>query len=224
MRTEQREPTVHKFTASVGLGVLPLVAALALTGCGKREKAADEYAAATPKAALQVATATDDWGPKWSADGQLTLPVGFERWIYLGSPLTPQGLNGEAAPFPEYHNVYIQPEAYDHYVKTGSFAEGTIMFKELQLTQERQFPDGSRIESSGRGYFPGARGGVDVSVKDSTRCAATNNWCYFNFGHHAPPYELAAVAKPAEECAACHQANAATDMVFTQFYQRLQKE
>ena len=43
------------------------------------------------------------------------------------------------------------------------------MFKELQLTQPGQNPDGSRTEASGRGYFPGAFNGADVTVKDSQR-------------------------------------------------------
>src|SRR5262249_24836548 len=43
--------------------------------------------------------------------------------------------------------------------------EGTILFKELQLTLPGQNPDGSRTEPSGRGYFPGPFNGADVTVK-----------------------------------------------------------
>lgn len=195
------------------------IAAALIASCGGKNSAPTADGAVSAAAA----GAHDDWKPKYSKEGELLLPEGFERWVYLGSPLTPQGLNNEQAPFPEFHNVYIQPEAYDAFLSAGAFPEGTILFKELQLTLERQFPDGSRVESSGRGYFPGERHGVDVSVKDSARCAETNNWCYYNFGHHAPPYEEIAAAMPAEACAACHQANAATDMVFTQFYTRLKR-
>ena len=168
----------------------------------------------------QSATAQQaaDWGPKWTAGGELILPEGYHEWVYLGSPLTPNALNGGAAGFPEYHNVYMQPEAYRHYKKTGEFPEGTIMLKELQLTQPGEYEDGSRDESSGRGFFPGARNGIDIAVKDSTRFASTNNWGYFNFGHHAPPYAETAAAAPAESCAQCHIDNATKDMVFTRFY------
>jgi len=167
-------------------------------------------------------TSGADWWPKWTADGQLELPKGYHRWVYLGSPLTPHGLNDGKAGFPEFHNVYIQHQALDDYLKTGVFPEGTIMFKELQLTLKGEYSDGSRNESSGRGYFPGAPQGADVSVKDSGRCASTNNWCYFNFGHHAPPYAATARAAAKTECAFCHEANAQKDMVFTQFYPLLQ--
>ena len=38
-------------------------------------------------------------------------------------------------------------------MKAGEFPDGTIMFKELQLTLPGENPDGSRTEPSGRGYF-----------------------------------------------------------------------
>ncbi|WP_350333403.1 cytochrome P460 family protein [Coralliovum pocilloporae] len=168
----------------------------------------------------QSATAADsyDWKPKWTEDGQLILPKNFHKWVFLGSPLTPHALNGGKAGFPEYHNVYVQPEAFDIYRKTGEFPEGTIMLKELQLTQKAEHEDGSRNEVSGRGFFPGALNGIDISVKDSKRFAKTNNWGFFNFGHHAPPYAKTAAAAPAEACAQCHIDNATKDMVFTKFY------
>jgi hypothetical protein len=51
---------------------------------------------------------------------------------------------------------------------TNVFPEGTIMFKELQLTKKpEENSDGSRAEPSGRGYFPGAFNGADVTIKVS---------------------------------------------------------
>lgn len=158
------------------------------------------------------------WGPKWTSKGDLELPRDYHRWVFIGAPLTPNALNGGKASFPEYHNVYIQPEAYDAYRKTGKFPEGTILLKELQLTQPGTNADGSSVEPSGRGYFPAGRNGIDISVKDSRRFRDTNGWGFFNYGHHAPPYAKTAAAAPKETCAACHIANATKDMVFTKFY------
>ncbi len=157
------------------------------------------------------------WGPKWSASGELLLPKGFHEWVYLGSPLTPNALNGGEAPFPEYHNVYVQPEAYRWYRENGEFPEGTILLKELQLTRPATNDDGSSVEVSGRGFFPAALNGIDISVKDSKRFKDTNGWGFFNFGHHAPPYANSAAVLPADACASCHIANA-EDMVFKKFY------
>ncbi|MEN8168408.1 MAG: cytochrome P460 family protein [Pseudomonadota bacterium] len=160
------------------------------------------------------------WGPEWTSNGELVLPSGYHSWVFLGAPLTPQALNDGQAGFPEFHNVYIHPEAYQGYRKTGRFPEGTILLKELQLTLPGTQDDGSRVEASGRGYFPGVRNGIDISVKDSERFKETNGWGFFNFGHHAPPYAKTAAAAPKEACAACHIANG-DDMVFTKFYSQI---
>ena len=157
------------------------------------------------------------WKPQWTGNGDLKLPENFHDWVFLGSPLTPNALNDGKAGFPEYHNVYVRPEALKAYRKTGEWPEGTILLKELQLTLEAENSDGSRQEASGRGYFPGKLNGIDISVKDSKRFKSTNGWGFFNFGHHAPPYAKTAKAQPAENCAGCHEANA-TEMVFSRFY------
>ncbi len=163
-----------------------------------------------------------DTGAHFTAAGELERPAGFRRWVFIGSPLTPNALNGGAAGFPEFHNVYVAPAALDHYRRTGDWPEGTVLVKELQLTKPGTFEDGSRDEASGRGFFPGTPNGLDVSVKDSTRFAATHGWGFFNFGHHAPPYAASAPAAPVEACAGCHAANAHEDMVFSGFYRQLE--
>lgn len=156
-------------------------------------------------------------GPQYTEKGELKLPADFRRWVFLGSPLTPHTLNGGNAGFPEYHNVYVQHHAFEAYRRTGQFPEGTILVKELQLTLPGQHPDGSRGEASGRGFFPAALNGIDISVKDSKRFKDTNGWGFFNFGHHAPPYAKTAAVQPKAACAGCHESNA-TDMVFSKFY------
>ena len=159
--------------------------------------------------------------PQYTANGDLMLPKNFERWVYVGSPLTPNALNGGQANFPEFHNVYMEPGSYDIYQKTGKFPEGTIFLKELVLTLgPAKYPDGSSEQPSGRGYFPGNLNGADVTVKDSKRFAATGGWGYFNFNHHEPK-ALTATVKPKEECAFCHIASAKKDDVWVQFYPRL---
>ena len=160
--------------------------------------------------------------PEYTKSGELILPKNFNEWVYVGSPLTPNGLNNGKAGFLEFHNVYIEPGSYAIYKKTGEFPEGTIFFKELQLVLPGQHPDGSRDEPSGRGYFPGKLNGADVTVKDSKRFAATGGWGYFNFNHHEPK-AATAKAKSKEECAFCHIASAKKDDVWTQFYPLLDK-
>jgi hypothetical protein len=160
--------------------------------------------------------------PEYTESGDLLLPKNFSEWVYVGSPLTPNALNGGKANFPEFHNVYIEPGSYEIYKKTGEFPEGTIFFKELQLTLPAENPDGSRTEPSGRGFFPGKPNGADVTVKDTKRYADSGGWGYYNFNHHEPKAATAKVL-PKSECAYCHIASAKKDDVWTQFYPLLDK-
>ena len=56
--------------------------------------------------------------PEYTASGDLILPKNFHEWVYVGSPFTPNALNGGMAGFPEFHNVYIEPGSYEIYKKT----------------------------------------------------------------------------------------------------------
>lgn len=158
------------------------------------------------------------YGAVINDDGETSIPEGFRHWTFLGAPLTPNGLNDGAAAFPEFHHVYVHPAALAEFKRNGVFPEGTTIVKELVLLKEAEYPDGSRDQSSGRGFFADSFAGVDMMVKDSKRYAATNGWGFFNFGHHAPPYAASAKAAPNDACAFCHTANATRDMVFTTFY------
>lgn len=161
-------------------------------------------------------------GPQYTADGSLKIPTGYRKWVFIGAPLTPNALNNGKAGFPEFHNVYIEDKNLTAYKKTGEFPQGTVIVKELLLLRNSTHPDGSGDTAAGRGYSQGAFNGMDVTVKDSKRFAATNGWGFFNFGHHAEPYETTAKAAPKAECAGCHIAGASkTDLTWVEFYPML---
>lgn len=154
-------------------------------------------------------------------DGAVQRPANWREWVYAGTPLTPNALNGGAAPFPEFHNVYVEPGAYAEYKKTGQWPEGTQIAKELVLVRENanDKANGSTLEVSGRGYFQGEFQGLELAVKDTARFAGEpGGWAYFSFGHKPQPYDASAKAFPTDACNACREKNAATDFVFTQFY------
>jgi hypothetical protein len=180
--------------------------------------------------AKPVAAAPEQSSVVFNADGTVQVPTGFRKWVFVGAPLTPEGLNDgkyncdqpggcTRSNFPEYHHVYIEQKNVDAYLKTGDFPEGTVIVKELTRVLNPTFPDSSRKEPSGRGYFNGAYNGIDMSIKDSKRFAKTNGWGFFTFGHHPLPYDKTSAERPVTECAGCHIANvAATDMTWIQFY------
>jgi hypothetical protein len=169
--------------------------------------------------ARDAAAQAQDSAAVYDADGKLKLPTGFRSWVFVGAPTTPNGLNNGKANFPEFHHVYIEKKNVDAYLKTGNFPEGTVIVKELTRVLNPTFPDGSRKEPSGRGFFNGELNGIDLSVKDSKRYAKTGGWGYFTFGHHPMPYEQTAAEAPASQCAGCHTTYVAkTDMTWIQFY------
>ena len=189
--------------------LFPIIVLLGLTASAVFLLVAKPVVAAQPEQSSAV----------FDPDGKLELPTGFRKWVFVGAPLTPNALNNGKANFPEYHHVYIEQKNVDAYLKTGEFPEGTVIVKELTRVLNPTFPDGSRTEPSGRGYFNGQYNGIDLTVKDSRRFAKTNGWGFFTFGHHPMPYEKSAAEKPVSECAGCHIANvAATDMTWIQFY------
>jgi hypothetical protein len=158
----------------------------------------------------------------FNANGSVNVPENWRTWVFVGAPLTPNALNGGKAAFPEYHNVYIEPSAFAHWARTGEWADGTQFVKELVLIREGQDCDpetAACFESSGQGYFQGEFAGLELKVRDAERFAdEPGNWAYFSFGHQPEPYAATATAFPTESCNACHEANAADDFVFTQYY------
>ncbi len=147
------------------------------------------------------------------ANDELVRPTGYRSWVYVGTPVTPNDLNDGKAPFPEMHNVYIDPQSFDHYKKTGKFREGAILVKELVSI-------GSKTAVSGNGYFAGEFIGLEASVKSKEHFPdEPGNWAIFSFTNpEEGTLKQTAGALPTNMCNACHQANAQDDFVFTQYY------
>lgn len=187
----------------------PLIA----TGCGNsQDQASSRHGSA-------VEPTTHD--ASYTSEGHLIRPDNWREWIYIGTPVTPNGLNGGEAPFPEIHSVYIDPTSWDHWKKTGTFREGTMLAKELSMAiSEGAHEDGSTDQVSGRGYFQDIFSGLEFAIKDSVRYAdEPGNWAYYSSGH-APgvAYPDTMEAQPAQACNTCHEFNANDDWVFMQFY------
>lgn len=185
-------------TQALVLGIVALVAAF--SACSTESESA-------PLAIAQQQQ------PKYhfNDDGELIRPEGYRQWVYVGTPLTPNELNPPEAPFPEFHNVYIHPDDFQHFQRTGEFQDGTILVKELVLI-------GSKQAVSGNGYFMGEFTGLEATIKDAERFPEEpGTWAYFSFGHSYPLAE-ATQRLPTATCNSCHEASAADDFIFTQYY------
>ncbi|MFT6832887.1 MAG: hypothetical protein ACJAZN_003065 [Planctomycetota bacterium] len=149
---------------------------------------------------------------KIGRDGQLQRPEGYRHWVFVGAPVTPNDMNGGKAPFPDFHSVYIDPESFKHYERTGEFRDGTILVKELVSV-------GSKQAVSGKGYFMGDFIGLEATVKSAKHFPnEPGNWAYFSFSNPGGALKDATEAFPTASCNACHQGNAGEDFVFTQYY------
>ncbi len=162
---------------------------------------------------VSVLWADEDSAAQFNADGELVRPEGYREWVYVGTPVTPNDLNDGKAAFPEFHNVYIDPDSWAHYKQTGEFRDGAILTKELVSV-------GSKAAASGNGYFMGEFIGLEATVKSAKHFPdEPGNWAYFSFtSEDHGSLKDTAQAFPTAACSACHQASAEQDLVFTQYY------
>ena len=146
--------------------------------------------------------------PAYAADGALVRVGDWPDWVFLGS-----AINLSYSPVPAGRDllstVFMEPTAVDHFEATGEFREGTMTALAVYEVETDAPPAQS-------GQFAGRLLDFEMSVKDSSRQPETK-WAYYAFGLDG----TTATALPAASCFACHDQNAETDHVFTQFYPRI---
>jgi hypothetical protein len=165
--------------------------------------------------------------PQYTAQGELKRPAGYETWVFVGSNLgleysddaskakPPANDRDKKTKSANFHNVYINPEAYAHYVKSGTFPENTVLILDIFKAEERE---PRNIVSEGT--FPAAQTGLAVAVKNSARPdGSKTDWAYYDFGLDRPT----AKAFPDKACYDCHIEHADDDNVWVQFYPTLRK-
>jgi hypothetical protein len=155
---------------------------------------------------------------RFTDKGELIRPKDYRTWVFVGGPVTPNELNNGHAAFPEFHNVYLDRDSYEHYKASGDFRDGAVIVKELVSV-------GGKAAPSGKGYFEGEFLGAEAMVKSKSRFPKEpGNWGFFRFtdeeaaaqGHLGSLKRVASVNKAAS-CATCHTSGE-HDYVFTQYY------
>ena len=146
--------------------------------------------------------------PRYAADGRLLRPEGVDRWVLVGASLG-QGYRDATEEGPGmFHRVYLEPSAYEYFLRIGGFREGTMLALVIRRPERR-------VPPSRTGWTEGELAAIEISVKDRSRFEG--GWAYFDFGRSAERAE----ALPRERCASCHSRHAALDNVFVQFYPQL---
>lgn len=160
--------------------------------------------------------------PKYTSEGALTRPEGFRDWVFVGASIGLSYNEDEAAEENDrekgdapgrFHNVYLQPAAYRHYVETGEFPQETM------LVMTNYLPSQKDAIARG-GFYEGRMVGLEVAVKDDTRFE--DGWAYYNFTGIGGLRDEAS-AFPRKSCYDCHAEHASDDNVFVQFYPVLRR-
>jgi hypothetical protein len=153
------------------------------------------------------AAVTKTAASEFTRDGRLVFPADYRRWIYLSSGLG-MSYTPSAAGMVMFDNVFVDRAAYESFVETGTWPDGTMMV--LENRDARQNGSINR-----NGHFQTGRMGVEVHVKDTARFKT--GWAFFAFDDEKP----ATMIPTSASCYACHAAHAAVDTTFVQFYPTL---
>lgn len=157
--------------------------------------------------------------PEYDKDGKLQRPTGYEKWVVVGTSIGLGYSDGDKKDPNNpgtFHNVYLQPEAFDHYVETGEFPEQTVFI----VTNNQSHPASTKGPVSRLGFVAAPTSGLEIAVKDTKRYP--DGWAYFMFydkpGESSPQEQTSEQAFERKECFDCHAEHGAVDNVFTQFY------
>ena len=156
----------------------------------------------------QNATAPSS-SPEYTSDSQLKYPEHYRDWVYLTS-----GFDMSYNPTMQmgghhmFDNVFVNPEAYKAFVKTGTWPDKTILVLEVRSAEGK----GSINQ---KGNYQGATMGLEVHVKDEARFPG--KWAFFGFDDG----KIAKMVPMSADCYSCHADHAAVDTTFVQFYPTL---
>ena len=108
-----------------------------------------------------------------------------------------------------FDNVFVNPSAYKSFLQTGTWPDKTMLVLEVRGAE-------SRASINQRGNFQsGDVMGLEVHVKDEAKFPG--KWAFFDFDNA----KLGNLFPAGAACYSCHQAHAAVDTTFVQFYPTL---
>jgi len=145
--------------------------------------------------------------PQYNQKGELLRPADYREWIFLSA-----GYGMSYSSGPEGHelftNAFVQRWAYDEFAKSGRWPERSMF-----VIDERDAS--SRGSINQKGHYQTDLVGLVAEVKDSERNA--DRWAYYAFAADGQT----AAAMPKSSCWSCHEAHAAVEHTFVQFYPTL---
>jgi hypothetical protein len=148
--------------------------------------------------------------PSYTSDGSLARPAQYREWVFLSAGID---MSYSAAAMQMDHsmfdNVFADPVSWRAFQQTGHWPDGTMLALEVRGAQGH-----GSINKHGQ-FQAGPVMGLEVQVHDTHRFK--DGWGFFTFGNDGPGRLIPSNAA----CYACHQAHAAVDTTFVQFYPTL---
>jgi Cytochrome P460 len=185
------------------------IALVAIVGCGF-------------VVAFSQAQPADTEEPQYTAAGELRLPGGIDKWIFVGSnrglsykPDAPAMTAAEMrrADAPNFHNVYITPRAYNYFLANKTFPDKTMLAMQVYESADKE-----PKQVLATGSFNGEHVGLEMAVKNMNRPDGSKTpWAYYNFSG-ANGLKPSAKAFEDGQCENCHKIHASLDHVWVQFY------
>lgn len=146
----------------------------------------------------------------YTKDGDMLPLANYREWVYLTSGIDMSYLPGAMRDHSMFDNVFVNPAAYRSFRETGTWPDKTVLVLEVREARSK----GSINQS---GHFQGTEVmGFEVHVKDQSRFK--NGWAFFDFD---TPQANGKLIPETAVCYSCHQAHAAVDTTFVQFYPTL---
>jgi hypothetical protein len=146
--------------------------------------------------------------PAYTADGRLQFPAAYRKWVFLSSGLDMSYLPNAQRAMSTFGNVFVNPEAYDAFVASGTWPDKTVFVLEIRRAEQN-----ASINRNGRTQGEIVR--TEVHLKDAARFEG--GWAFFAFPNEMPATVIARTAN----CYSCHQEHGAVDTTFVQFYPAL---
>ena len=140
---------------------------------------------------------------------KMAVPADYRQWVFLTASMD---LNYTTAAAPGHHmldNVFVNPEAYASFLKTGTWPVGAVLIKENRMAE-------SAGTLSKAGHFQADVMNLEIHIKDGKRFAG--KWSFFVSEDGKAP---GALRPQSANCYSCHQDHAAVDTTFVQFYPTL---
>jgi len=151
--------------------------------------------------------------PQYPGSDKMTVPGDYRDWVFLTASLD---LNYATATEPGMHmldNVFVNPDAYKVFLKTGTWPDQTVMVKENRIAESA-----GTLSKSGR--FQTGVMNLEIHVKDKARFADrfSGGWAFFVSSDGKADGKL---MPQSANCYSCHQDHGAVDTTFVQFYPTL---